>query len=263
MRTRFIGLTLLVSFSAASASLAVSIAPSAFTGAQAVENFESITAGVNVGASAYANIVLPGTTGDYTFASGITLRGPNPGLFAAGAFVHDAALAGASNNWGTNGSVNNGAQVPDPWGSSSTAYLGAFSNTGSAIIDIAFTSDMSRAGAWVAGAAGSTITVEAYDASNQLLESLTIASPSVAAWGTSFIGLARSEGIRRLVFRGADFGLDGLTFEAASSVAEPSVASLSAAGLLGLWLIGNRGSRLAVLRRITLVPAPTKSAARA
>jgi hypothetical protein len=101
---------------------------------------------------------------------------------------------------------------------------------------------MTRVGAFVAGAAGSTITLEAYDALGNLLESMTIASPTVAAWGSSFVGLERSEGIRRVVFRGADFGLDGLTFEAAP-VPEPSVMLLASVGALGLWLLGERRPR--------------------
>jgi hypothetical protein len=239
MRCQSAALALLIA-SLASPALAISIGTSAFTGTQSVEHFEGITAGVNVATSAFANILQPGSVGNYTFASGITLRGPNPGLFANGAFLHNAALAGAANNWGTNGSVSNASQVPDAWGTPSSTYLGAFDNlgTGSAIIDISFTQDMLRVGAFVAGAGGSSITIEAYDAGGALLESLTIAAPSVAAWSTSFLGLERIEGIRRVVFRGADFGIDALTFQAA--VPEPSVALLAGIGALGLWGLGGR-----------------------
>jgi hypothetical protein len=243
MRLRSAALALLIA-SLASPALAVSIGTGAFTGTQIVEHFEGVRAGTNVAASAYANIFLPGSTGNYTFASGITLRGPNPGLFANGAFVHDTALGGATNNWGANGSVSNAAQVPDAWGTASSAYLGAFDNlgTGSALIDISFTQDMRRVGAFVAGAAGSSITIEVYGAAGTLLESVTIASPSVAAWSASFLGLERSEGIRRVVFRGADFGIDALTFEAA--VPEPPVALLASVGALGLWGLGGRRGRV-------------------
>jgi hypothetical protein len=199
----------------ATAASAAPITPAAFTGAQLVENFEGIGVGPNVAASAFANIVLPGSVSAYTFASGVTLAGPNPGLFANGAFLHDAAAAGAVNNWGANGSVGNGAQVPDPWGLPSTTYLGAFDSlaVGSAMLDLYFAADMHRVGAWVAGVAGGTVTLETYDATNTLLETLTINAPTVAAWGTSFLGIERTEGIRRVVFRGADFGIEGLTFD--------------------------------------------------
>ena len=246
MRSRIVA-GLIAGLLGATSAHAISITSGAFGASMVVENFEGVAVGANVAASAFGNIVLPGSASDYTFGSGVTLKGPNPGLFANGAFLHNAAVAGAVNNWGANGSVSNGAQVPDPWGLVSTTYLGAFDNigAGSAVVDMSFASDMLRVGAWVAGGAGTTITLEAYDASNNLLESVTIAAPTVAAWGTagSFVGLERSEGIRRVVFRGADFGLDGLTFEAGAPLGEPSLASLSWLGIGGLWVLGNRRRR--------------------
>ncbi len=248
MRHQIAALALLSSSIAASPAAAISIGTGAFTGTQSVEHFEGIGVGPGVAASAFANIFLPGSGGNYTFASGITLSGPNPGLFSNGAFLHNAALAGANNNWGANGSVGNAGQVPDAWGTPSSEYLGVFDNlgTGSALIDISFTQDMLRVGGFVAGAAGSTITIEAYDAVGSLLESMTIASPSVGAWASSFIGLERSEGIRRVVFRGSDFGLDALTFEA-GAVTEPSIAMLASMGALGLWMMGGRRERAIAL----------------
>ena len=213
------------------------ITPADFTVARVVENFEGVVAGANVATSAYANILLPGSVSAYTFASGVSVMGPNPGLFANGAFLHNAGAAGAVNNWGTNGTVSTAANVPDPWGLASSTYLGAFDNlgVGSAVLDLSFATDMHRVGAWVAGAAGSTITIQTYDASNALLETLTIAAPSVANWGTSFLGLERTEGIRRVVFRGADFGLDGLTFDA-TPLPEPRIGLLILGGLaVAFW----------------------------
>jgi hypothetical protein len=231
----------------AAAAHAAPITPAAFTGAQVVENFEGVVAGPNVATSAYANILLPGSVSAYSFASGVTLAGPNPGLFANGAFLHNAGVAGASNNWGANGSVGSAAQVPDPWGLPSSTYLGAFDNlaVGSVMLDLYFATDMHRVGAWVAGMAGTTITIETYDATNTLLETLTIAAPSVAAWGSSFLGLERSEGIRRVAFRGSDFGIDGLTFDA-TPLPEPRVGLLILAALaIGFW----RGREPAVRSR--------------
>ena len=223
----------------AAPALAAPITPAAFTGAQVVENFEGIVVGPNVATSAFANIVLPGSVSAYTFASGVTLAGPNPGLFANGAFLHNAAQAGAVNNWGANGNVATAADVPDPWGLPSTTYLGAFDSlaVGSAMLDLYFATDMHRVGAWVAGVAGGTITIETYDAANALLETLTINSPTVAAWGTSFLGLERAEGIRRVVFRGQDFGLDGFTFDATPLAApEPRIGLLILGALAaGFW----------------------------
>jgi hypothetical protein len=88
--------------------------------------------------------------------------------------------------------------------------------------------------------AGTTITLEVYDASNALLESTTLPAPSVAAWGTSFFGLERTEGIRRVVFRGADFGIDGLTFDATPLVPLPE-ARLGALMLIAIAYVIWRG----------------------
>jgi hypothetical protein len=222
---------------AAAPAHGAAITPADFTVARVVENFEGIGVGPNVSTSAYANILLPGSVSAYTFVSGVSVTGPNLSLFANGAFLHDTAQAGAVNTWGANGTVSNAGQVPDPWGLVSSTYLGAFDNLalGSAMIDLYFATDMHRVGAWVAGAAGSTITIETYDATNALLETLTIAAPSVANWGTSFLGLERSEGIRRVVFRGADFGLDGFTFEA-TPLPEPRLGLLILGGLaVAFW----------------------------
>ena len=250
MRSRLATIGILAATLTAQSASAISVGTAAFTSARVVESFEGIGVGANVGASAFANIFLPGVSGPYTFSTGIVLNGTNPGLFQNGAFLHETALGGASNNWGANGSVSNAGQVPDPWGAPSSAYLGAFDSlgTGSALIDISFTQDMTRVGAFVAGAAGSTVTLEAYDALGALLETMTIASPSVSAWASSFIGLERSEGIRRIVFRGADFGIDGLAFESAP-VTEPSFALLAGGGVLGLWLMGRPRVRAIALAR--------------
>jgi hypothetical protein len=132
--------------------------------------------------------------------------------------------------------------VPDPWGQPSSTYLGVFDNLGAGgvVLDLSFALDVHQVGAWVAGMAGTTITLEVYDASNALLETLSIPAPSVAAWGTSFLGLERAEGIRRVVFRGSDFGIDGLTFDATPLVPLPE-ARVGALLLVGIAYVIWRG----------------------
>jgi hypothetical protein len=221
---------------------ATQITPAAFGGTQAVENFENITLGPNVGPSVFANIVMPAIVSDFTFASGVTLTSPvpNPGLFTNGAFVHNLAQAGAINQWGTNGNVDDVGDVPDVWGMPSTSYIGIFDNVGAGSVSLEFTfgTAMLRVGAWVAGAGGSTIRMDAYDSFGNLLESVTIGAPSVANWGNnaSFLGLERPEGIASVVFTGVDFGVDGLTFEQPTLVPEPKTAGLLGLGLLTLGL---------------------------
>jgi hypothetical protein len=234
-------IVLLAALALASPAGAVSITPGAFSGAQTVESFEGIGVGPNVGATVFGNIVQPGIAAPYTFGSGVTLTFPvpNPGLFTNGAFLHDLALPGAINNWGANGNVDDAGDVPDPFGQASSAYLGIFDNIGAGGVSLtlSFASDMLRVGAWVAGVAGSSIRMDAYDDGGALLESVTILAPSVASWGSagSFLGLERTEGIRTVVFTCVNFGLDGLSFEPDPLVVpEPMTAGLLSLGVLAL-----------------------------
>jgi hypothetical protein len=243
MAPRILAPALLAALALAGEARAIPITPAGFGGTQAVESFEGVGVGPNVGASVFGNIVLPGTAAGFTFASGVTLTSPvpNPGLFANGAFLHDLSLAGAVNQWGANGNVDDAGDVPDPWGAASTAYLGIFDNLGAGgvALELTFGSDMLRVGAWVAGVAGSTIRMDAYDASGTLLESVSIAAPSVAAWGSagSFLGIENAAGIHSVVFSGVDFGVDGLGFEPpVLPVPEPATAGLLALGLALLAL---------------------------
>ncbi len=230
---------------------AMTIGTGAFTGSQVVESFEGIVLGPNVGASPFANIIEPGRLGAYTFASGVTLTSPvpNPGTLNNGAFIHDFSLpAGASNNWGANGAVASAANVPF-----GTSYLGAFDNLSGATVPVSitldFSSDVLRVGAYLTGAAGLVLRMDAYSATGTLLETATISTVPVGSWGTNFLGIERSEGIRRVVFSGADFGLDGLTSEI-TPVPEMSTGVLLGIGLAGLSLAGRRkrgtGERTAI-----------------
>jgi hypothetical protein len=224
---------------------AMTIGVGAFTGTQVVESFEGIVLGPNVGTSPFTNIIEPGTTGAYTFSSGVTLSSPvpNPGTMNNGVFVHDFSLpAGATNGWGANGPVASAANVPF-----GTSYLGAFDNLSGATVPVSitfdFSSDVLRVGAYLTGAAGLVLRMDAYSASGTLLETATISTVPVGSWGTNFLGIERSEGIRRVVFSGADFGLDGLTSELAlAPVPEMSTGLLLGIGLAGLSLAGRRKS---------------------
>lgn len=220
---------------AGASAQAVPITPAAFGSGAAVEGFEGIVLGPNVGASPFSNILEPADVSAFPFGSGVTLTAPapNPGTMSNGAFVHDFSLPmGATNGWGTNGSVASAANVPF-----GTAYLGVFDSlgAGSASMRFDFAAPVLRVGGYVTGAGGTTVTLDVYGTGGVLLESRTLATVPVASWSTNFAGLERSEGIAYVVFRGTDFGLDNLTFEAAPvPVPEPSALGLLALGLAAL-----------------------------
>lgn len=218
---------------ASASAQAVSITPAAFGPGALVEGFEGLVLGPNVGASPFANILEPGDVSAYTFASGVTLTAPvpNPGTMSNGAFVHDFSLPmGATNGWGANGSVASAANVPF-----GTAYIGVFDNLGAggASMRFDFAGPMLRVGGSVTGAAGTTVTLDVYGSGGALLESRTLATVPVGSWSTNFAGIERGEGIAYVVFRGSDFGLDGLTFEPLV-VPEPSAALLVLGGVAAL-----------------------------
>jgi len=231
------------------AASATSIGSGAFGSGAVVESFEGLVVGPNVRQSVFSNILEPGSSGSYTFGSGVTLTSPvpNPGTMSNGAFVHDFRLPmGATNGWGANGSVASAANVPF-----GTAYLGAFDGLSGATVLTSFTldfgADMLRAGAYVTGAAGAMVQMDVYDALGGLLESTQVATVPVASWSSNFLGIENAAGIRRVVFRGVDFGIDGLTFEggAINPVPEPSTAVFLLGGLAVLAATRRRGPRTA------------------
>ena len=222
--------------------LAVQVSLSDFDPLAVTEGFEGITdADPNVGSTGYSTVFEPGISTPYVFSSGVMLfDAPNPGIFNDGPFIHDFFFGSSpSNDWGANGSVSSAADVP-----SGSAYLGVFDSpsppTNDILLDFRFSEDMLRVGALATGGEGVAITLEVYDASGTLLESVTLNTVPVSQWGTNFLGIERSEGIRRAVFSGPDFGMDDLIFEVLTP--EPSTGSLTALGLLGL-AVARRCSR--------------------
>lgn len=207
-------------------ALATPVGPAGFTAGTVVEGFEGLSgADPNTAIKGFSGILEVAVSTSFLFGSGALLSDPvpNPGLFNAGPFVHDFAIGGGTqNNWGANGRVRNAGDVP--FGS---GYLGAFSSSPTpASVEFRFASGQHRVGAFVTGTPG-TVTLEVYDASDALLESLTVGTVAVSQWDTNFIGIERAEGIHRAVFISQDFGMDNLMFQAP----EPSTALTLLMGL--------------------------------
>ena len=209
---------------------ALAITPSDFQ-TYSIESFEHLTPGPNVGQQlGFDGVYLPGYGSSYTFASGVTLIGPNVDVFPGDAFVHDFSSGSPpANDWGANGRVDGPEDVL-----AGNAYLAVFeAGIQEAAIDLRFSSPQARVGAFVTGDAGTSITLEVYGVGDVLLETVTTAAVPIAQWVDNFLGIERSEGIVRIVFRGHDFGIDALLFDdtVIQAIPEPRSALLLAFGL--------------------------------
>lgn len=209
---------------------AFQINSSAFGSSAVVESFEDVSVGPNV-RQEYAGYISPGINGSFTFASGVTLTRPipNPGI-SRGVIIGDFSIGDAYFGLGSNGAVS-AAQVP-----SGTAYLGLNSFASAGPIEFSFASDISRIGALVDSANyGRNITLSAFDAANNLLETVSIGSIQVSQWRSNFLGL-ENVGIRKVSFNGDYLVLDHLKFES-KSVPEPlTLGGTALAGGIGLLI---------------------------
>jgi hypothetical protein len=245
-RNSLFALTALAALAAAPAS-AISIGAASFGATRIVESFEGLAAGPNINIGLGSSLLQPGTVSAFAFASGVVLSSPvpNPGVFNAGAFVHNFAIAAdVTNNWGSNGTVASAANVPF-----GLAYLGAFASSGTASFTLSFATPQDRVGAYVTGVNGTSVTMRVYDAAGTLLETVNAATVPVGSWGTNFIGIQRPDQISRVVFSAPDFGIDGFTFENdLVLVPEPSTLTTFALGLFGIWGLAvlGRGPRARV-----------------
>lgn len=234
---------------AAPAASALPIGTGVFGPGAVVESFEGQTPGANIALGLGASLLHPGTASTYAFPTGVSLSDPipNPGYASGGAFIHDFALGtDVQNNWGGARVVNDASDVP-----LGSAYLGAFApGAGTASISFLFRGLVDRVGAYVTGLAASTVRLDVYDDADRLLESTVLGTVDLPQWGANFLGIEQLAGIRRAVFSGVDFGIDGLTFESdVVAVPEPGTVSAVALGLAGLAGLAMIGSRPPALRR--------------
>ncbi|WP_143845440.1 PEP-CTERM sorting domain-containing protein [Nostoc sp. T09] len=210
---------------------AFQINSSAFGPSAVVESFENVSVGTNV-RQEFAGYISPGINGPFTFASGVTLTRPipNPGI-SQGVIVGDFSIGSAYFGLAGNGSVS-AAEVPN-----GTAYLGLNSVASAGPIEFTFASDIRRIGAFVDSVNfGRDITLSAFDAANNLLETVSIASINVSQWRSNFLGVENISGIRKVAFNGDYLVLDNLKFES-KSVPEPlTIGGTALAGGIGLLM---------------------------
>jgi hypothetical protein len=168
----------------------------------------------------------PGANRPLRFKSGVTLTNPIPNNFggAAGVLIGDWSIGRVDFALGENGRIASVAVVPE-----GSAYIALNSNPGP--IEFTFASDMLRVGALVTGGSeGGSIVMSAYDASGNLLETTTISTVTVSNWGSNFVGLENSTGIRKVTFANSNPGigfntlvLDKLAFESLSEARETKI----------------------------------------
>ena len=216
------------------------IGPGAFGAGATIESFEGILPNTPIngtGSLEFNNNVTIGNGAATTFASGVTFTAPliTGGSFWNGdPFISDFRFSSAvTNGWSGTGNVTP-AVVPD-----GTAWIGAWQQTpfyeGTRDLEFSFATPVVRAGGYVTGPAGYLITMKAYDASGNLLDTQTISPGSVQNWGNNFLGIqvGNTDLIKTVVFSNVDIGVDKLTFESTHAPLPPSVLFLGT-GLLGL-----------------------------
>lgn len=190
------------------------------------ESFEGLSAGYNISSGGWGWLE-PGVIEPFTFASGATLTEPipNPGL-NDGVVIGDWSISLAICLLGDNGRVERESDVP--FGS---AYLVLYgSHDGGGPIELTFSTDMTRVGGYFTSHPG-MITLTAFDASHNLLDTVSIASVNVYQWDMNFLGIQDVGPIRSIQLNGDLVVLDGLT---AQEIPEPATLLLFALGGIAL-----------------------------
>lgn len=207
----------------------------AFGGGTVIESFEGLSAGPNIPAGTFVGSLQPGTSGPYTFASGVSFVDPVPNTARSGVFVFDYAIGGASTTGfglAANGTINSATEVPD-----GTAYIAR--NSGSGFMTFEFASVVDRVGAFVTSAPGS-LTIEALSAADVVLDSTSISAVDESLWGSNFLGI-ETAGIKKVRFSGRFVIMDQLRWELDNPIIP--LPSGVAMGVVGIGLVGVRRRR--------------------
>jgi hypothetical protein len=159
------------------------------------ESFEGLAPGANIESStAFGSAYLvPGVSSPFTFGSGVTLTMPSPNVNESMVvLIGDFTLGSAT--WGllANGFIGSPADVVD-----GNAYLGNCCPE-SVPVELTFAADMLRVGLFATGLPGEILSLAAYDALGNLLETVSVAAVHEDFWGTNFLGVENAAGIRRI-----------------------------------------------------------------
>ena len=221
-----------------SAALAVQIGPAAFGAGTVVESFEGLSPGPNIIAnpdSGSGGFLVPGVTAPFSFGSGVTLTAPIPNANRfSRVLVGDFKLGPAPWGLGMNGDLTSARVV------SGSAYLGNNNCCSEAApLRLQFSSDMLRVGIYATDFDDRTITLTAFDALGAILESVSVGAVPVRSWGSNFLGVENSAGIRSItLFSVAGVPVyDDLMFEA---VPEPSISVLVFIGAMMMIMCVSR-----------------------
>jgi Ca2+-binding RTX toxin-like protein len=176
-----------------------------------LESFEGLAPGANIIAWSLADGFLqPGTTGAFTFASGLRLIAPIPnGDAGSAAIIGDFGIS-LDATWGVGpeespGDVNEQTVVP-----LGKAYMGR--NVGEdGTLTFGFDQSVFSVGARVN--AGDKVSVAAYDAGGKLITGARINEVAAADWRDNFILVNSKKPIAKVVFTGDFLVLDNVSFD--------------------------------------------------
>jgi glutamine cyclotransferase len=185
------------------------VTTASFGGSAVTESFEGYAVDANNPTSTFGSgYTQPGAISSYTFASGIVLSAPIPN--SEKVLIGDFTKGSAT--WGlTASSIGSAADIP-----SGSAYLGLFNGGGSVTATFTLPANSTKVGMLVQDITGGTVTLTAYNSSNVVIGTCSVAADGlVSSWPTKFLGFNSNSGdIAKVQIDGTQATvIDQFTFE--------------------------------------------------